>query len=72
MLEAGDKVKIKDNGPEIWAITKSRENPKQCWIELNGDAATGKWKTGSELELVEKAEKPNTDDGGFYPADPIM
>jgi hypothetical protein len=72
MLEVRDKVKIKDDGPEIWTIAKSREAPKLFWIELNGDAATGTWKKESELELVEKAKMPDTGDGGFYPEDPIM
>jgi hypothetical protein len=52
-----DKVRIKDGGPELWSITRIMKiDPTRYWIELNGEATTGQWKTASELEL-ETAKK---------------
>jgi len=73
MLDTHDKVRIIDAGPEIGTIEQiaETENGTKYSIEFVRDAATRQWKLESELELVEKAKKPDTG-GGFYPAEGIM
>jgi hypothetical protein len=66
MFDLHDKVRIKDGGPEVWTITRIMNiDPTRYWIELNGQASTGQWKTASELEL-DKAKDPDSG-SGFTP-----
>jgi len=73
MFGISDKVRIIGGGPEIWTVDRLRDSPTKLYsIVLNGDAATMQWKKEDELELVARAKRTDSGDGGLYPADPIM
>lgn len=64
-----DKVK-KIGQQDVFTVEEVRDNPsgeKLYWIQLGNDFATRVYAKESELELVEKAKKPESTPG-FYPS----
>ena len=59
---------------EVRTVKQLRDNPNGdplYLIQRGLDAATGEWAKESELELVAKAQQPDSGPG-FYPGKPIM
>ena len=70
MFELGDSVRIKNGGPEVFTIVEIRSaGPYK--IQLGNDGTSVQYKKESELELVAKAQKPNSG-SAFVPTRPIM
>jgi hypothetical protein len=62
MFELHDKVRINDEGQEIWTVeqTTDTEAGKKYSVEKNGELTSRKWKSESELTLVEKFKGSKT------------
>ncbi len=62
MFENGDTVR-KAGSKEVLTITETRASQDLYKVQLGNDAAAVQYVKGSELELVAKAKKPDSEPG---------